>query len=911
MNKKFIFFGIALLSVAIVTGLLINKNTDKRTEYEKFLAQEYNKVENIIKSDKDNIKKPEHPELASLQNYFKIIDPELKRVPTERLYKAYKYTKECISDQQLKSGGKDLEWTETGSNMGGRTRAVMWDPNETSGNKVWAGGVTSGLWYNNNITDTNTSWQTVNDFWPSLSISCIVYDPNNPQIFYMGTGEPFTARIIYRESSGVGIGIWRSTDAGENWELLPSTEDFKYITDIKVNDENGASVIYAGVVSGDYHGASHQSEPSDGLYRSTDGGQTWEQVLPDIVDETEPYAPADIEIASNGRIFIGTMKNLNGDGGATILYSDEGTAGTWTIFDDYVEIIQNDPEYYIPGRIVLASAASNPNIVYAIIGAGWLNSSGFNYARGRYVLRSDDGGETWNQKSLPGGDPYWASLSWHAFIDAVNPTNPDEVFVGGLDVWKTSNGGNSWNHLSDWALMYYGGGDDYVHADQHVQLYKDGSSDIMLYGTDGGVFYTTNATSSDPIFQEKNKNFSTLQFYTCDIYPVAGQNYFVGGLQDNGTLLYMGQPLDINDMIDGGDGAYCFFDENEPQIMITSVYYNSYTIFYNWNYHNSMGNYGTGIFINPADYDSELNILYANGVTFSGDHLNKILRITGIPNSPNDQLVNLNTGLNVYFSCIKVSPYSPSGTTTLFVGSQNGKLFKVTNAQTSPQADDIGSNDFPIAYLSSVSVGGSEDTLLVTFSNYGIPSVWQTYDGGQTWQDISGNLPDMPIRWSLYHPENTKQVMLATEIGVWTTNKANDIDVVWEPDAGLPNVRVDMLQMREVDNTVLAATHGRGFFYATWNYNPSTSIDESDIEDMAVYPNPTSGIINIKSGTNISENTELTVTDINGRIIYQEKPEVWNAESIRQINLTGKAKGVYFVRVQSAENKSMQKIILR
>ncbi|MCB0807134.1 MAG: hypothetical protein KDC05_15155, partial [Bacteroidales bacterium] len=117
-------------------------------------------------------------------------------------------------------------------------------------------------------------------------------------------------------------------------------------------------------------------------------------------------------------------------------------------------------------------------------------------------------------------------------------------------------------------------------------------------------------------------------------------------------------------------------------------------------------------------------------------------------NNPYDQLININTGLNTYFSNIKVSPYAPEGSSTVFAGSQNGRLFKVYNADATPNTLEIGDNDFPVAYLSCIALGGSEDTLLVTFSNYGVPSVWQTFDDANTWTDISGNLPDMPVRWA-------------------------------------------------------------------------------------------------------------------------------------------------------------------
>ncbi len=148
-------------------------------------------------------------------------------------------------EQSLKSTDQ-LEWQSTVSNIGGRTRAIMWDPNDPANNAVWAGGVTGGLWYKEDITDDNEAWIPINDFWPNLAISCITYDPNDPQTFYVGTGEAQTALIIYRESSGVGFGIMKSTDAGNTWEVMPGTEEFEYVTDIEVRDENGVSVVYAG-----------------------------------------------------------------------------------------------------------------------------------------------------------------------------------------------------------------------------------------------------------------------------------------------------------------------------------------------------------------------------------------------------------------------------------------------------------------------------------------------------------------------------------------------------------------------------------------------------------------------------------------------------------------------------------------
>ena len=896
MKRKFIVSGLILLLSAAILALsyLLNLQNNPRLSWEDNQSEAYDK----IPAGADN------PDWAALQNYYMCIDPVLKRIPEDGLDKAYQKTKDELRRNKNGNSLSNLDWIEIPSNMGGRTRAIMIDPNDTAGEKVWAGSVTGGLWFNNKIYDSTSAWQAVNDFWPGLSISCIVSDPLDPMTFYVGTGEYQTARLIYRESSGVGMGIWKSTDGGESWALLLSTEEFKYISDIKLRIEDGQSVVYAGVVSGFYEGTNFPVIPNDGLYRSSDGGETWQQVLPNIPGEESPYAPADLEIAPTGRIFVGTMKNPDGKGGATILYSDSGLMGTWTVFDDYEDIIQNNPDYPVPGRVIIACSPSDENRVYALVGAGWLNSTNFNYARGKYILRSDNGGQNWTEMNLPGGDPDWATLSWHAFAAAVDPNNPDVLFVGGKDVWRSINGGLSWVKLSDWTLMYSGGGEDYVHCDQHQQLFAQNSSNKMFYTNDGGVFYTDSASSDNPIFQEKNNNYSTLQFYTCAIYPEPDMDYFVGGLQDNGTLLSLGDDFKVGDMIDTGDGAYCFFDQTEPQLMITSTYFNRYSLFIDWDFDVEMGLDGSGVFINPADYDSQNNILYANAIKFNGTNSNQILRIRDIPGNPVSELVSLPTGLNTWFSAVKVSSYSPEGSTTLFLGSQNGRLFKVHHANNNPLVSEMDTDILPTAYVSCIAIGGSEDTLLVTFSNFGVPSVWQSYDGGANWLDISGNLPDMPVRWAIYHPQNSLKLMLATEIGIWSTQNANAVDVVWEPDPGIPNVRVDMLKIRKADLCVLAASHGRGFFHTTWENNVPTHIENNNEMQLQVYPNPSTDKIFIDANTQI--NSVSVFNNLGSKVSEQEI----NKASC-QINTSLFSGGVYLFRIKAGKENIVKKVFIK
>lgn len=898
--KNILIADILLLAIAFSAIFLMTdrKRNSARDKFEAFLVKEYRKVPRFS-ANKDEEKPADQPEVAALQDYFMTLDPATGFIPREKLRDAYRATKNI---QALKSGMQNIEWQGYPTEMGGRTRAIMYDPNDPAHKKVWAGGITGGLWCNNDITDLNSSWVPVGDFWTCLSIRCITYDPNDPMIFYIGTGEAETAIQTYRESSGLGDGIWKSVDGGLTWNMIQSTNNFEYITDIVVRNENGSSVIYAGVASGLYQGVQHQSQPSDGLFRSTDGGTTWQQVLPDISGGAVPYAVSDIAIGADGRIYVGTRPNANGAGGATILYSDYGTQSSWVVNDTYRTEIENDADYNIPGRVVLAPAPSDPNIVYALIGSGFTNSvNNFNYFYCFHILRSSDYGDTWTKKPLPydlTSGINFATIAWHALDIAVDPNQSDNLYIGGLDIHKSIDGGNNWTRLSNWSLMYYGGGPQYIHADQHIILYKPGSSSEILFGTDGGVFYTANGAAI-PNFEERNKDYTTLQFYSCAIKPTAGTDAFLGGLQDNGCLRYTGSPLTINDMVSGGDGAYCFYDKNQPSFSISSVYYNWYRIFSYDSYLQDITDwYESGVFINPADYDYRANTIYANACDFIGTNVDQLLRISNVTVEwgYSGTYIPLNTGTQVYFSAVKWSPFSPTGKATLFVATQSGRLFKVQNAESVPTKTEITGSNFPVANISSIAIGGSEDTLLVTFSNYGVTSVLQTYNGGQTWENKEGNLPDMPIRWAIYHPQNHRQAMLATETGVWSTINLNETDPLWEPvNTGMANVRIDMLNLRESDNTVLAATHGRGFFTTTWDV--ITGISTIQQPAISISPNPTSGQVNIAFNSTQSATISIKVYDQSGKLIYQDQKSNFSGQYFNRIDLSNQATGIYFIRI--------------
>lgn len=906
MRKLYVFLLIVSIASAGVISYKSSKNF-KRKWYETVLKGDM-KGRMLAGSSMKGKKAADQPDMAALQDFYMTADPSTGKVPRERLFRVYEQMEDA---QHLKSTASQIQWTSYPVEMGGRTRAMMFDPNEPD--KVWAGGVTGGLWYNSDITNPWNSWVAVNDFWSCLSIRCITFDPNNHNTFYLGTGEPETALQTYRESSGLGNGIWKSTDGGQTWNPLASTSGFAYTTKIIVRNENGASVIYAGVVSGLYHGI-HTSQPSEGLFRSTDGGNTWTQVLPVIEGTPTPYSPADIVLGADNRIYVGSMPNLEGKGGATILWSDSGLPGSWNVNISYRNQILTDPDYSLPGRVILATAPSDANRVYALISQGYINpSNNFKYFYCFKILKSTDKGVSWTNTNLPNdltSGISFVTIGWHAMDAVVDPNNPDVFWVGGLDVHRSSNAGQNWNRVSDWAAMYSGGGPEYVHADQHLMLYKPGSSSEMILATDGGVFYTSLAHMDNPAFEERNLDYNTLQFYTADIKNDPSEVVLMGGLQDNGTeFCSPGTPLSINTMISGGDGAYCFFDKADPDFYMSSIYYNTWYLFVNGGFYNYLDSWSCGTFVNPADYDDANKTLYSNACDFIGTNLDYYCRIKNILTGPSGGFVKLNTDVTTWFSAIRLSPYSPAGTANLFIGTQSGRLFKVTRADATPVTTEITGSQFPVGNISSIDVGAGENELLVTFSNYGVSSVWHTTDGGTTWKNKENNLPDMPVRWGIFHPVNKKQVMLATEAGIWTTHLFDQEQPFWvQSVSGMANVRVDMLNLRESDNTVVAASHGRGLFTTTWD--DMTGVEGPSASCFSVYPNPVRDHVNVQFEGKAGEPVLFRIYDQSGRTLITRESKAVPGRMTESLTTASLPSGVYYLAVYiNGKLSGTQKII--
>ncbi len=882
---------------------------NRRERHISLIQSECRQMEPFQVRAMDGEPKPDQPGMAAFQDFIETMDPATGTVPGDRLRKALQ---ELRQKTRLNKSGNvvSLVWEELPSNLGGRTRTLIFDPYDPAGRKVWAGAVTGGIWYNDDIFNASSSWKPVDDFLDNLSVSCIVFDTNNPDVMYAGTGEGQTAVIIYRESSGVGNGILKSVDGGNTWSW--TNGGFAYVNDIVIRDENGQSVLYVAAVSGVYKGANHESSPSDGLFRSVNGGDSWEQVLPDIPGKGVPYAPSDIALGASGRLYVGTQRNLNGEGASVILWSDDGA--NWTAYTAIRSQIlaETDPEKKIPGRVVLATAPSDSNVVYAVYASGSYNKDNFLLMSAYTIIKSTDKGETWQKTNMPSSGGGWAYLAWHALALEVDPNNPNTIYAGGLDQHKSFDSGVTWYYLSDWRGR---SPDKYVHADQHKVVYKPGSSDTILFCTDGGFFLTTEGTEVYPKFQERNKDFNTFQLYTCDIHPDAGREYYITGAQDNSTYRYMGVPLDHRHFILGGDGAYCFFDKDEPDFILASYQYNRFYVFRNFSGDQLMewtsaSQYSGGIFINPADYDSRNNTLYANATTFDLKRKDQILRIKQMLTLPFGEYISLGTGAQLPFSCIKYSMNSPGDNTVVFAGTQSGRLFKIEHAESSPVVTEIGSPQFPPGNISSISVSYSDDEILVSFSNYGVTSVWRTLDGGTSWKNVEGDLPDMPVRWIMHHPYIKESAIIATELGVWKTENLDSINVTWIPNNdGLANVRIDMLRHRPVDNTIIAATHGRGLFVNRGIGLGAHGLIENAGIELLAYPNPNDGRFRVRL-TEVGI-FRIVISSMAGETIDIVEGRLSGREDGIEIDLSDTPAGVYLIRATCNKKSFQGKVIVQ
>jgi PKD repeat protein len=734
----------------------------------------------IVFNTKAKVPKKDRMDLAWQQELELTMDPALGYAPKERLLEAWQYQQSLLGSKSLgKAAIPGVTWTERGpNNCGGRTRAVLIDLDDPTRNTVWAGGVAGGLWKTDNISQSVPIWTPINDFFQNLAITSITQAPANPSVMYFATGEGNGNLDAVR-----GLGVWKSTNGGQTWTQLSATNNSTYHYNQKIMAlGNGDTLFVCTRV---------------GLMRSTNGGASFTKVLGAGIASAGGDIAQDIEIMANGTLYA----SMSGTGATSGTIHRSFTRGaTWT----NPSTISNTPNRR---EIEIAVSVVDTSTIYGLVESG---------SRIVAIIKSVNAGA--NFDTIPahpidadGGvsqvgfrKDFSRAQAWYDLSIAVDPNNVNVVVVGGIDLFKTSNGGSSWQQLSHW---YGGFGFQEVHADQHFALFSPGSSSICYFGNDGGVYRSADFTSVNPTIDSKEINYNTTQFYACDIHPNAGANIYVGGTQDNGSHKFSNPGINSTIEVTGGDGAFCHIDQDQPQFWFTSYVYTNY--YRSTNGGNSFGTaLGTsgnvGSFINPSDYDDIENKMYLSANTNCYSRWD-----------------NPQTGNNLIFDTVALFnggrvthvKVSPNVSNKIYFGTNGGRIVSVDNAHTTTGLDSLQGAPTSGSVSCIEIENGNENHVLVTYSNYGVNSVWETKNSGVTWTSVEGNLPDMPIRWIIFNPNKNWQAMVATELGVWTTDSLRGATTDWQPsNTGFANVRTDMLKLRGIDKQVVAATHGRGFY---------------------------------------------------------------------------------------------------
>ncbi len=665
-----------------------------------------------------------------------------------------------------------------------------------------------------------------------------------------------------------------------------------HINDIITRVNNDVTEIYA--TAGDAYFADGYPVTilgygSQGLYKSVDNGATWQKINLPLNPDGQPYTPFDLEIGADNKVWLTTTRSaVNGVSYGAIMSSSDGNN-----FNVKVPFINT-------GRIELATSKSDPNKMYTLA----VDYSG---STSTVVgLTTTDGFSTSSQIAtiIDGdfqGDDFTRGQSFYDLVIEVDPNDDNTVYVGGIDIFKSTNAGATWTQISS---AYGFTSTNHIHPDQHGIAFAD--SQHILFGNDGGVAYSSDAGN---IIYHHNYNYNVTQFYHMAVAPTTAFNgdYFMAGSQDNGTQLFENAPLQITSSIEtqGGDGAYCFFDQDgTDRYRISNYVYNGYIRLYDYDdqqwYTINSESESNGDFINQEALDSNLNILFSNYSTPStGTYI--IKRYSNLKSGSVSKVDLKDASLNSSPTALKVSPFTTSST-TLFVGLQNGKLLKLQNANFIPSYTDITGDQF-VGSISDIEFGQNEDEIIVTFFNYGVKNIYYTNDGGVTWVSKEGDLPDMPVNCIMPNPLNSNEVIIGTDLGVWATPNFNDANPNWYPSYnGMTDVKVTDLELRD-DNTVFASTYGRGVFSGQFT-GDTNSVKTIDVLPIQVYPNPATNFISVQLP--LSLNTTAYIYDISGHRILSQ--EVKNSDNII-IDVSNLTKGYYVIKLQNGQTSYTAKFI--
>lgn len=804
-----------------------------------------------------------------------------KTIQPDGIAKAFEYTQRTML--AMKKSLSEEPWQSIGpDNVGGRVLSLAIDPD--SSNIVWAGSAGGGLWRSRTGGVGAQAWEYVNTGFYVLAVGTIAINPLNANEMYIGMGEISGYNLGQVGTPGArttyGGGIVKSMDRGKTWQVTGLNFLFsqnRSVQKIVINPKNPKTIFAA---------------TSEGTYRSYDAGTTFVRVHDTLMAMDVAINSADTTIVyaacgqRNTAPNPGLYRSLNGGNSFTKL-----TVGLPAV--DF-------------GRTSIAISPSSPSTVFVSIS----NASTHNLDG---LYRTTNNGDIWEKMATTN---YLNGQGWYNNICIVHPTNPSIVYGAGLDIYKSVTGGSSLTQKSFWYKGLEGvippggkeGSDNsYAHADHHAMVIDPKNSNRMFFGSDGGVFESTDGGET---FTGRNGGFITAQFYNGFANAMTDSLIALGGLQDNGAVKWEGK--NSWNKVYGGDGGWSAIDPVNKNVM-----YEEY-VYLKISKSTDGGATWIGIFTSNADSSNFIapfvvspsngNVLYAGA--------KKLFKSTN--GGANWFATNSNTVLNgANISCIDVSYTSPE-TLIAATGQRTTPIFEIFYSTNGGSMWTKTVSAIPNRYPTDIAFDPSNSKIaFATFSGYGTSHVFKSTDAGKTWNDISANLPDLPTQSVCVDPADGNAIYVGTDLGVYRTLDGGKI---WEPwFDGMPVAMIIDLSISRVDRRLRAATFGNGVYQRKLPIQKQAEKSNVPLEHSLSqnYPNPfnpsTTISYSIPAGTGGQslQNVTLRVHDVSGKEIAmlvneQQQAGIYSVK----FNASKLSSGVYFYTLQSGKFSETKKLVL-
>ncbi len=786
--------------------------------------------------------------------------------------------------------GLDYPWTIEGpGNLGGRVNTLVVHPSDPS---IMLIGFSQGGIYR--TADGGQNWYPVFDDQPSLAIGHISFDPHSPDIVWATTGDINISGYPF-----LGTGLYRSIDSGQSWSYA-GLDGTGVLSKVLV-DPNSPNIIYVGSMGYPSHKGNER-----GLFRSADGGGTWQKTL--TIDDstgvidlvTDPTKPGRIFASGWTRIRTNKISTLLGPG--SCLYKSEDYGATWShitsglpdgIHSRTSIEIANDGTLFISyvGDITEGNCAGNTESLQAI-------------------YKSVDGGQSWDTVSTGTANGVvcglFGGMGWYFEALKVNPDNPLDLFLLGVSLYRTLDGGINWYRVSPPWWTYE------VHADNHDLVFAHGN---LYLGTDGGAY---KAELHETDVWVDIENIPSTQFYRTAFNPHTPDLYY-GGAQDNGTS--GGNSTFINEWprIFGGDGFQPCFDPTEPTWM--------YALTQNGSVHFSEdggldfdelneGLHGARYWDMPLIVNHhDPKVLYCGSYKLFRMDMRDSIRVW---KEISPDLTRGDTLLGNRYPAITAIAQSDLDSLRLYAGTQDGLIWTSSDGGINWIDVTVGTPGF---FVTSIECSTTNpEGVYATYSGYRDndhqPYIFRSDDAGVNWEPIASDLPMLGVNSLYLLPDwNDAVIFAATDGGVYVSQ---DAGAKWERvGSNMPYMPVYDLDYNPVTNMLVAATFSRGIM--TFPVEELDFVSEVDtpitnsLSSISVYPTVVeeSFTIDFSQYIGTKEKLQIQISNSSGHTVQNIVTHHESFEDQHQISLEGDwSPGLYFVSISTPLEQNIAKIIV-